>query len=89
VPIGTIIGDLMIGPNSVVGAQLRQGTHVATMRRLWLAGCKDVFAEMVETGGDPAQIVEAKGPRQVTDTAAIGVRTTALCGVPKYRNCLC
>jgi hypothetical protein len=44
---------------------------------------------MVETGGDPAQIVEAKGPRQVTDTAAIGVRTTALCGVPKYRNCLC
>jgi aspartyl-tRNA(Asn)/glutamyl-tRNA(Gln) amidotransferase subunit B len=32
---------------------------------------KDVFAEMVETGGDPAQIVEAKGLRQVTDTGAI------------------
>jgi aspartyl-tRNA(Asn)/glutamyl-tRNA(Gln) amidotransferase subunit B len=32
---------------------------------------KDVFAEMVETGGDPAAIVETKGLRQVTDTGAI------------------
>src|ERR1700683_3305495 len=32
---------------------------------------KDVFAEMVETGGDPGQIVEAKGLRQVTDAGAI------------------
>jgi aspartyl-tRNA(Asn)/glutamyl-tRNA(Gln) amidotransferase subunit B len=32
---------------------------------------KDVFAEMVETAGDPAAIVEAKGLRQVTDTGAI------------------
>ncbi len=32
---------------------------------------KDVFAEMVETGADPAAIVAAKGLRQVTDTAAI------------------
>jgi aspartyl-tRNA(Asn)/glutamyl-tRNA(Gln) amidotransferase subunit B len=32
---------------------------------------KDVFAAMVETGADPASIVEAKGLRQVTDTGAI------------------
>jgi aspartyl-tRNA(Asn)/glutamyl-tRNA(Gln) amidotransferase subunit B len=32
---------------------------------------KDVFAEMAETGADPAAIVEAKGLRQVTDTGAI------------------
>jgi aspartyl-tRNA(Asn)/glutamyl-tRNA(Gln) amidotransferase subunit B len=32
---------------------------------------KDVFAEMVETSGDPAAIVAAKGLRQVTDTGAI------------------
>ena len=32
---------------------------------------KDVFAEMVATGADPAAIVEAKGLRQVTDTGAI------------------
>ena len=32
---------------------------------------KDVFEAMVETGDDPAAIVEAKGLRQVTDTGAI------------------
>ena len=32
---------------------------------------KDVFAEMYETGGDAAAIVEEKGLRQVTDTGAI------------------
>jgi len=33
---------------------------------------KDVFAEMVASGADPAVIVEAKGLRQVTDSAAVG-----------------
>ena len=32
---------------------------------------KDVFEAMVETGEDPAAIVDAKGLRQVTDTGAI------------------
>jgi aspartyl-tRNA(Asn)/glutamyl-tRNA(Gln) amidotransferase subunit B len=32
---------------------------------------KDVFAEMVASGADPTAIVEAKGLRQVTDSAAI------------------
>ena len=32
---------------------------------------KDVFEAMVETGEDPAAIVEEKGLRQVTDTGAI------------------
>src|SRR5271166_5466151 len=32
---------------------------------------KDVFAEMVASGSDPAAIVEAKGLRQVTDSSAI------------------
>jgi aspartyl-tRNA(Asn)/glutamyl-tRNA(Gln) amidotransferase subunit B len=32
---------------------------------------KDVFEAMVETGADPASIVDAKGLRQVTDTGAI------------------
>ena len=32
---------------------------------------KDVFAEMVASGADPEAIVEAKGLRQVTDSAAI------------------
>ncbi len=32
---------------------------------------KDVFQEMLETGGDPLAIVEARGLRQVTDAAAL------------------
>jgi aspartyl-tRNA(Asn)/glutamyl-tRNA(Gln) amidotransferase subunit B len=32
---------------------------------------KDVFAEMVDTGADPAAIVEQKGLRQVSDEGAI------------------
>jgi aspartyl-tRNA(Asn)/glutamyl-tRNA(Gln) amidotransferase subunit B len=32
---------------------------------------KDVFAEMIETGSDPASIVEQKGLRQVSDAGAI------------------
>jgi aspartyl-tRNA(Asn)/glutamyl-tRNA(Gln) amidotransferase subunit B len=32
---------------------------------------KDIFAEMAETGADPAAIVAAKGLRQVTDAGAI------------------
>ncbi len=32
---------------------------------------KDVFAEMFETGGDPANIVEAKGLKQISDSGAI------------------
>jgi len=32
---------------------------------------KEVFAEMIATGADPAAIVEAKGLRQVTDAGAI------------------
>jgi len=32
---------------------------------------KDVFADMMESGKDPAAIVEEKGLKQVTDTGAI------------------
>jgi aspartyl-tRNA(Asn)/glutamyl-tRNA(Gln) amidotransferase subunit B len=34
---------------------------------------KDVFEAMVETGKDPATIVDEKGLRQVTDTSAIDI----------------
>jgi aspartyl-tRNA(Asn)/glutamyl-tRNA(Gln) amidotransferase subunit B len=44
---------------------------------------KDVFAEMTETGADPAALVEAKGLRQVTDTGAIEAAVdAALAGNP-------
>jgi aspartyl-tRNA(Asn)/glutamyl-tRNA(Gln) amidotransferase subunit B len=39
---------------------------------------KDVFAEMVATGADPAAIVEKKGLRQVTDESAIAAAVDAV-----------
>ena len=39
---------------------------------------KDVFAEMVATGADPAAIVEKKGLRQVTDEGAIAAAVDAV-----------
>jgi aspartyl-tRNA(Asn)/glutamyl-tRNA(Gln) amidotransferase subunit B len=39
---------------------------------------KEVFAEMVETGADPASIVESKGLRQVTDEGAIAAAIDAV-----------
>ncbi len=39
---------------------------------------KEVFAEMVATGADPAAIVEAKGLRQVSDEAAIAAAIDAV-----------
>ncbi len=39
---------------------------------------KDVFEAMVDTGAEPAAIVEAKGLRQVTDTGAIDAAVDAV-----------
>ena len=39
---------------------------------------KEVFEAMVDTGQDPAAIVEAKGLRQVTDTGAIDAAVAAV-----------
>jgi aspartyl-tRNA(Asn)/glutamyl-tRNA(Gln) amidotransferase subunit B len=39
---------------------------------------KDVFAEMVASGADPAAIVEAKGLRQVTNSSAIETAVEAV-----------
>ena len=52
---------------------------------------KDVFAEMVETGADPAAIVEQKGLRQVSDQGAIEAAVDAALAaypaqVEQYKN---
>jgi aspartyl-tRNA(Asn)/glutamyl-tRNA(Gln) amidotransferase subunit B len=39
---------------------------------------KEVFAEMLASGDDPGAIVEAKGLRQMTDSAAIGAAIDAV-----------
>jgi aspartyl-tRNA(Asn)/glutamyl-tRNA(Gln) amidotransferase subunit B len=48
---------------------------------------KDVFAEMVETGADPAAIVEQKGLRQLSDTGMIEAAVdAALAAHPAQRS---
>ncbi len=52
---------------------------------------KDVFEAMVETGKDPAEIVEEKGLKQVTDTGAIDAAVDAIIAanadkVAEYRS---
>jgi len=49
---------------------------------------KEIFAEMVETGGDPAAIVEAKGLRQVTDTGAIEAAVDAALAATPLRRAI-
>ncbi|MBZ0128086.1 MAG: Asp-tRNA(Asn)/Glu-tRNA(Gln) amidotransferase subunit GatB [Rhodobacteraceae bacterium] len=59
-----------------VGSILRR-VDVASLHQLIMEGvisskiAKDVFAIMLSEGGNPAEIVEARGMKQVTDTGAI------------------
>ena len=75
-----VMGDLFgalnkkglgIDDSPVAAAQL--GTLIDLIADGTISGriAKDIFAEMVETGTDPAAIVEAKGLRQVSDAGAI------------------
>jgi aspartyl-tRNA(Asn)/glutamyl-tRNA(Gln) amidotransferase subunit B len=54
-------------PADALGMLLDMITEGAISGRM----AKDLFAELMEHGGNPRQIVEAKGLRQVTDTGAI------------------
>jgi aspartyl-tRNA(Asn)/glutamyl-tRNA(Gln) amidotransferase subunit B len=60
-----------IADSPVSAAQLGQLLDLITDNTINGRIAKDVFEAMVETGRDPAQIVEEKGLRQVTDTGAI------------------
>ena len=74
-----VIGDLFGALNRVIGIEQspvpaeRLGALLDLIGDGTISGriAKDVFAEMIETGADPAAIVEAKGLRQVSDTGAI------------------
>jgi aspartyl-tRNA(Asn)/glutamyl-tRNA(Gln) amidotransferase subunit B len=75
-----VMGDLFgalhkagVGVENSPIAAAQLGTLIDLIADGTISGriAKDVFAEMAETGADPAAIVEAKGLRQVTDTGAI------------------
>ena len=75
-----VMGDLFAALNRTGRTIADSPVPAATLGRLLdlladdtISGriAKQVFEEMVETGADPAAIVEAKGLRQVKDTGAI------------------
>jgi aspartyl-tRNA(Asn)/glutamyl-tRNA(Gln) amidotransferase subunit B len=75
-----VMGDLFatlnrtgrtIGDSPVSAASLGKLLDLITDDTISGRIAKDVFEMMVETGNDPAAIVEARGLRQVTDTGAI------------------
>ena len=63
---GRGIGDSPVGPEAL-GRLLDMIADGALSRRMG----KEVFDAMFATGGDPAEIAEARGLRQVTDAGAI------------------
>jgi aspartyl-tRNA(Asn)/glutamyl-tRNA(Gln) amidotransferase subunit B len=75
-----VMGDLF-GALNRLGVGIEQspvsaeqlGTLIDLIADATISGrlAKEVFAEMVTSGADPAAIVEAKGLRQVTDSGAI------------------
>jgi glutaminyl-tRNA synthetase len=56
---------------AIDGAQLGALTGLIDAGAITATMAKEVFAEMVETGADPATIVERRGLRQVADPAAL------------------
>lgn len=60
-----------IGNSPVSAGQLAQLIGLITDNTISGKIAKDVFADMYQTGKDPADIVEEKGLKQVTDTGAI------------------
>jgi aspartyl-tRNA(Asn)/glutamyl-tRNA(Gln) amidotransferase subunit B len=67
-----------IEDSPVAAAALRQLIDLVADGTISGRIAKEVFAETVETGADPAAIVEEKGLRQVTDAGAIAAAVDAV-----------
>jgi len=63
---GTTVDDLKFEP-----AAVRDLVRIIDAGTISSKGGQEVFAEMFETGGSPAQIVEAKGLTQVSDSGEL------------------
>jgi aspartyl-tRNA(Asn)/glutamyl-tRNA(Gln) amidotransferase subunit B len=70
--------DIGIGESPVGAAQLRGIVALIAGGEISGKIAKDLFEIVYVEGGDPAQIVEARGMRQVTDTAAIDAAVDAV-----------
>jgi aspartyl-tRNA(Asn)/glutamyl-tRNA(Gln) amidotransferase subunit B len=82
-----VVGDLFgalnrlglaIGQSPISAEQLGQLIDLIADGTISGRLAKEVFAEMVSSGADPAAIVEAKGLRQVTDSGVIATAIDAV-----------
>ena len=85
------LGDRELGETSLAGPAL--GALVAAVERGTITGAagKEVFAELVERGGDPARIIDERGLAQVSDEGAVAEVVERVLGdnpdkVDQYRN---
>ena len=60
-----------VGALPVRGADIGALAHMIDTAEISGSAARDVLAEMIEQGGDPAAIVERRGLRQVSDEAAL------------------
>ncbi|HSK20756.1 MAG TPA: glutamine--tRNA ligase/YqeY domain fusion protein [Longimicrobiales bacterium] len=60
-----------VGALPVRGAAVGALAHMIDTSEISGSAARDVLAEMIEQGGDPAAIVERRGLRQVSDEAAL------------------
>jgi aspartyl-tRNA(Asn)/glutamyl-tRNA(Gln) amidotransferase subunit B len=67
-----------IGDSPIAAAQLGKLIDLISDGTISGRIAKDVFAVMMETGGDPDKIVEERGLKQVTDTGAIEAAIDAI-----------
>ena len=65
------LGDRELAETSLTGAALGALVDAVERGTITGAGGKEVFAELVERGGDPAQIVDERGLAQVSDEGAV------------------
>jgi glutaminyl-tRNA synthetase len=60
-----------LAESALTPAALAALVHLLDENVISTAGARTVFSELVASGGDPAQIVEARGLRQVADSSAL------------------
>ena len=65
------LGDRSLDETPLTGRGLAALVLAVESGEITGAAAKDVFAEMVERGGDPRQIIAERGLAQVSDEAAI------------------
>jgi glutaminyl-tRNA synthetase len=66
------LGDRMLAEVALTGEAAGRLVALLEAGTVTAAAAREVFAELVERGGDPRRIVEERGLAQVSDEAAVG-----------------